>query len=243
MARPRLSQELKNEIYRLRGEEGKSIDAILTEIGEKRVSRGSVGKYVKEYDNLPTWVKEKDRRIAWHRLEEYGVYGENAAYVLRLWADTGAGDLPTVRDVRWWCKVRQLAQDAPPRTVYRLAGDFIWRERLKDWGYEPPEDASVWGEIAFHAWTSREDWAKYELAKKDGRVPESKSIWMNISKKESFTSEDLLRLSRELLDASRESMRSYKWDMLLDEHLERAIAELEGNSQLTEEDANGDTQE
>jgi hypothetical protein len=218
MVRPRLKEEIIQEIKYLRAD-GKSIDAILNQLGEERVSRGSVAKYVKEYDNLPLAIKERDRRVKWHRLEEYGLQGEESAYVLRLWANIGAGPLPTVRDVKWWCKVRQLAPDAPPRKVYQLAQQFIWRERLTDWGYEAPDDAGVWAEIAFHSWVNLEAAAKYKIAFEDGRVPESKGAWFEIPPAEGMSEEDIIWLLKSHLEALRTDWRPYDWDALVEKRL------------------------
>lgn len=165
MANPRLKQHEISTIWLLR-RKGGTIDSIFRDMVSLNmpVSRGSVQKYVKEYDNAPPEAKEKYLPVDWNRLEDYGLPAESRPFLLSAWfevLEAQKNDLPfweekyhlpldlpdlaleligatkpTVGTVRWWWFIHQSAPTAPPTVVIEVGLVFMYREYAYSIGRE-----------------------------------------------------------------------------------------------------------
>ena len=157
---------------------GNSIDAILDIMGEANVSRGSVAKYVKQYDNLPDAVKALDRSVDWERLEDYGIPWEATCYLLQIWDETDFMYWPTIRDVKWEWRVHQAAPTAPASEVKVGRRQFSHRDRLidfgldpKDFGYDDQNFRNLWVRFAARPWEGEEQEKRYREVLASGVIP------------------------------------------------------------------------
>ena len=159
MARPKLDDSVILEIKSARSE-GLTIDQIEERMEKVREAgivstpkpgRGSIAKYTKEYDALPSTIRNLDQPFEWHELEAYGLPWEAGDYLLRMWVQVQEADadvqrdsgkwelgipkssLPTVRQVHWWWHVHLAAPDIDNLDdVWHLAWKFYVRELSRD---------------------------------------------------------------------------------------------------------------
>jgi hypothetical protein len=183
MSRRGLDWDTRGEISRLR-EAGNSIDKILETLNpdpeQPNVSRGSVHKYAREYDNLPLHVKEGGRPVDWGKLAngelvDHGLPPESLRYLLDMWAEWGCRDRPVIREARWWWKIHQVAPDAPIYEVWEMALCFSFRELIEQSG-APVDNRDLWGRLAHRPWVDSEHRQRYESSIANGAIPEYRLI-------------------------------------------------------------------
>ena len=182
--RPKKDPQTITEIFSLRAQ-GKSIDQILNDLGDDRVSRGTVAKYTKQFDNSHETDKERYHPFEWHRLEEYGLPWESSAYLLEMWmrireywADEdksapppGPRLPPTVRQVRWWWRVHLAVPDGVNTLdIYFWAEHLVRREMFSEVLDSPLDVADIEAYLAYKPWAGPDNLALYSLAVTEKRV-------------------------------------------------------------------------
>jgi hypothetical protein len=182
--RPKKDPQIIIEIFRLRGL-GKSIDGILDTIGDDRVSRGTVAKYTKEFDNLSEVTKERYRPFEWHRLEEYGLPWESSAFLLGMWVriqEYWADEdrvlpwsvphlPPTAHQVRWWWRVHLAVPDGVnTMDIYIWAEQFSRREMFSGVMGSPLDMTDLEAYLAYKPWAGPGNLFMYSQAVEEKRI-------------------------------------------------------------------------
>ena len=182
--RPKKDPQTITEIFSLRAQ-GKSIDQILNDLGDDRVSRGTVAKYTKQFDNSDEAVQERYRPFEWHRLGEYGLPWESSAYLLEMWkrireywADEDKiapprvpRRPPAVRQVRWWWRVHLAVPDGVNTLdIYFWAEHLVRREMFSEVLDTPLDVADIEAYLAYKPWTGPDNLDLYSQAVTEKRV-------------------------------------------------------------------------
>ncbi len=183
--RPKKDPQTIIDIYRLRAQ-GKSIDQILGDLGDDRVSRGTVAKYTKLYDNSRETVRALYSPFEWHRLEEYGLPWHSSAYLLDMWVriqEYWAGEdrvlprrmprlKPTARQVRWWWRVHLVVPEgANQLDIYFWAEQFARREMFSEILGNPLDMADLEAYLAYKPWAGPNNLFIYSQAVAEKRIP------------------------------------------------------------------------
>ena len=183
--RPKKDPETIITIYSLRGQ-NKSIDQILEGIGDDKVSRGTVAKYTKLFDNFDGTLRERYRPFEWHRLKDYELPWHSSAYLLDMWvriqeywADEDRALPPTVprlpptmRQVRWWWRVHLAVPDgANPLDIYLWAEHFVLREMFSEVLDSPLDMADLEAYLAYKPWAGPKNLLIYSQAIAEKRIP------------------------------------------------------------------------
>jgi hypothetical protein len=164
----RLEREV-DKIWQLRGE-GLSIDKIMDRLSSMniQVSRGSVAKYVKQYDQLTEQEKENYKSLDWNRLEDYEFSHEVNRFLLRAWSGIGASI--TMAQARWLAKIYNLAPDISVVEAQHLGDLFVYRERAFG-RLGPVDNTDLWAYLASHRWGSQKEDRFYLEAVSRGYSP------------------------------------------------------------------------
>ena len=158
--------------------------------------RGSIAKYTKEYDELPSDVKNLDQIFRWAHSEEHGLPWESNSFLLPMWAwvrESGPFPtfdmdfpLPTIREVRWWWRIHLAIHLSEPPSipkgksfnvqewhysqVWTISQLFLIRDLTSHLLGKPLELDDLEGYLAYRAYDPDHQPTYLEAVEK-GRVP------------------------------------------------------------------------
>jgi len=163
-----------------------SLDAILARLHEdgwERVpSRASVQNVIRDWDNLPGEIRQRDVPFKWRQLEMARIPWEASEWVLEckfqheqlglsILHEDPANELSSKERAvtfgaftnRWatWCwRLHQAAPDLNPSDILAMASSYVYRERAQDLG-----GTSKVMDVA-----GIDDWLAYRPGLEDGRT-------------------------------------------------------------------------
>ena len=180
--RPKKNIKIILSIFRQRGE-GKTIDQILAAIGDEHVSRGTVAKYVRQFNAQEPSLKKLYQPFEWHRMEQYNLPWEASGFLMHMWvaiqeywSDLRMGEISerpvTPHQVRWWWRLHQAVPDMENLLDIYLWGEhFVYREIIGEIFGEEPNLSDLEAYIAYKPWKSSESLDRYTLAAREQRIP------------------------------------------------------------------------
>jgi hypothetical protein len=162
MARPKIPGHIIEKIHSWRGE-GQTIDEICGEL-EDEVSRGTVAKYTKQYDEMSEGERRKDE--PWHMgLSHPDITPEATGDLMELLRlSIALGRKFTVRQAIWACKIRSAFSGESPSHLYIWSTFYERVDRTAAGTNVVPDMSTLDAEIAFKVWKGgRQNW-EYEQA-------------------------------------------------------------------------------
>ncbi len=181
MARPRTPFPIIQQIQRLRAR-GRSIDQI-TDAVDKKASRNTVAKYVKEWSALPEEERNALEPVDWSRIEDFGLPPESLPHLLSIWIkcpywrkNQPGPELPSGQEVRWWWRILQAAPGFSHEGMWGFVNDIVLRER---WAFRQGKSAElddVWAYLAWGGWKPESEDSRYKEAVAEGEVPPKKNV-------------------------------------------------------------------
>ena len=169
MARPQIPGHIIEKIHSWRGE-GQTIDEICREL-EDQVSRGTVAKYTKQYDEMSEGERRKDE--PWHMgLSHPDITPEAIGDLMELLRlSIALGRKFTVRQAIWACKIRSALSGEPPSQLYLWSTFYERVDRTAAGAKMVPDMSDLDAEMAFKVWKGgRQNW-EYEQAVLTGNAP------------------------------------------------------------------------
>ena len=193
MTRRKLDSTLVLQIFQLRVQK-KTIDQILEVMGDDVVSRGTVAKYVRVYDDMPGHLKLSDLPFEWCRLERAGLPWEASEWVMecqfvleryhfegwsemsRKGTDTEASRLMSGFEPltnRWadWCwRVHQADPNLKAGEVLTVAHCYSHAQQIHDLLPDEPEMDMRWLDavLRYRPYASKEEASIYEATLEAG---------------------------------------------------------------------------
>ena len=166
MARPQIPGHIIEKIHSWRGE-GQTIDEISGEL-EGEVSRGTVAKYTKQYDEMSEGERRKDE--PWHMgLSHPDVTPEATGDLMELLRlSIALGRKFTVRQAIWACKIRSAVSG---EQLYLWSTFYERVDRTAAGAKVIPDMSKLDAQMAFKVWEyGRHNW-EYDQAVLTGNAP------------------------------------------------------------------------
>ena len=166
MARPQIPGHIIEKIHTWRGE-GQTIDEIFGEL-EYEVSRGTVAKYTKHYDEMSEGERRKDE--PWHMgLSHPDITPEATGDLMELLRlSIALGRKFTVRQAIWACKIRSAVSG---EQLYLWSTFYERVDRTAAGAKVIPDMSNLDAQMAFKVWErGRHHW-EYDQAVLTGNAP------------------------------------------------------------------------
>lgn len=192
--------------------------------------RGSIQKYAREFDDLPSDIRTLNEPFAWNRINEYpDLPWEAGGFLLRMYKFVNHTirqqtitvydpPPPTYREALWWWRVHltDIEGRLDDQSVWVIAHLIMYRQLKHEFLGVPLYLEDVEAYLAFSPWIEGNE-AEYESAIIQGLIPGMEYEGLYSDAPEGSDNPDFLRAVRWLVDSpigrpSMELREFWNWD-------------------------------
>lgn len=153
----------------------------------KPISSRTLSYWIHEFKNLESKPENLEALFELHRMEEYGLPWEACGYISNIWFEVveapkvvtptsissnehGTKWKPTVRDVQWWWRVHNMAEELSNSDVYMFARQYASRELISVMTDVPAKYADLDAFLTYKPWLDLVRANAYRGAIKKGAI-------------------------------------------------------------------------